>query len=61
MPIYEYICSKCGDLTEKRRTVDSRDKPTPCDCGGTQDRIPSRTSFHLKGGGWYKDSYGKGQ
>src|SRR5262245_57140278 len=26
-------------------------------CRGALERLISRTSFHLKGGGWYKDLY----
>ena len=59
MPIYEYICSKCGKPNE---VLQKFDDPTPekCDaCGArhTLSRMVSRSSFVLRGGGWYSDLY----
>lgn len=59
MPIYEYACSKCGKLNEVLQKVND---PTPerCDgCGakGTLRKVVSRSSFVLRGGGWYSDLY----
>jgi putative FmdB family regulatory protein len=57
MPIYEFACQKCGTLVEEMLKVDQRG-PTKCaHCGGRMKRVISRTSFQLKGGGWYKDLY----
>lgn len=57
MPIYEYICEKCGDQTEVIHKF-SDDPITTCEkCGGKLYRPISRTSFQLKGGGWYADLY----
>jgi putative FmdB family regulatory protein len=58
MPIYEYVCEKCGKLNEVMQKVDD---PAPkCDACGSRKlrRIMSRSSFQLKGGGWYSDLYG---
>lgn len=60
MPIYEYACEKCGKLNEVMQKV-SDPAPAACDgCGqqGPLTRVVSRTSFVLKGGGWYSDLYG---
>ncbi len=60
MPLYEYACSACGKLNEVLQKV-SDPSPKACDgCGasGTLSRVVSRTSFVLKGGGWYSDLYG---
>src|SRR5262245_53967191 len=59
MPIYEYVCSTCGKLNE---TLQRDDDPVPerCDgCGakGTLRKVVSRSSFVLRGGGWYSDLY----
>jgi len=59
MPIYEYACSKCGKLNEVLQKVDDP-APGRCDeCGakGSLKRVVSRTSFVLRGGGWYSDLY----
>jgi putative FmdB family regulatory protein len=57
MPIYEYQCESCHRLTEALLKVGERG-PKKCEhCGGKLTRVISRTSFQLKGGGWYKDLY----
>ena len=60
MPIYEYVCSKCGKLNDVLQKM-TDPAPAKCDaCGevGTLSKMVSRTSFVLKGGGWYSDLYG---
>ena len=57
MPIYEYECLDSGHRFEARQRI--TDSPlTACNvCGGRVRKLISRTSFFLKGGGWYKDGY----
>lgn len=60
MPIYEYKCSKCGKELEVMHKVSD---PAPVECPecksqNTLEKLVSRTSFQLKGGGWYSDLYG---
>src|SRR5436190_19669005 len=60
MPIYEYVCKQCGKLTDVLQKM-SDPAPESCPgCGakGLLERVISRTSFVLKGGGWYPDLYG---
>ena len=60
MPIYEYRCQKCGHELEVMQKI-SDPAPDPCPkCGAAQslERLVSRSSFQLKGGGWYSDLYG---
>ena len=68
MPIYEYRCQKCGFKFEIKQKVD--ENPPSCDnvvvsgsverkCGGICEKLISKSSFVLKGGGWYKDGYVK--
>jgi len=61
MPIYEYKCSGCGVSQEKLQAYTQRKDEVPCkECGGTAKRLEvNRTSFSLKGKGWYKDGYQK--
>jgi putative FmdB family regulatory protein len=58
MPIYEYACASCDREfeVEQRITEDPiRDCPH---CSSDQvKRLISKTSFVLKGGGWYSDLY----
>jgi putative FmdB family regulatory protein len=57
MPIYEFKCLKCGEPAEVLQRVG--DRPPACPhCGSKRmSRAVSRTSFQLKGGGWYADLY----
>jgi putative FmdB family regulatory protein len=60
MPIYEYACSSCEKTLDVLQKV-SDPPPEACtECGatGTLAKVVSRTSFVLKGGGWYSDLYG---
>jgi len=58
MPIYEYLCSSCGyEFEEVQKFSDPSLDECP-DCGkNSAERQVSMSSFHLKGGGWYKDGY----
>lgn len=57
MPIYEYVCEKCGHHLEIMQKMS--DKPlTKCpECKGNLEKIFSQTSFQLKGSGWYATDY----
>jgi putative FmdB family regulatory protein len=57
MPIYEFNCAKCGKPTEVMQKLGERPPPCP-HCGSKRmTRAVSKTSFALKGGGWYADLY----
>lgn len=59
MPIYEYVCGSCEKTVDVLQKV-SDPAPEKCEqCGaeGKLARKVSRTSFVLKGGGWYSDLY----
>lgn len=68
MPIYSYTCD-AGHNTEIFSSVDKRDEAVGSPCThrtheGIECRLPlrrgvSRTTFQLKGKGWYKDGYSK--
>jgi len=59
MPIYEYRCSQCEKIIEEMQKFS--DPPlTECPhCKGSLSRLLSRTSFQLKGSGWYNTDYKK--
>ncbi len=57
MPIYEYECTKCGNIAEALQKFS--DKPlTRCrHCKGKLTKLVSQSTFHLKGSGWYATDY----
>jgi len=59
MPIYEYECSQCHQASDALQKVNDPPPETCPKCGArnTLSRLLSRTSFVLKGGGWYADLY----
>jgi putative FmdB family regulatory protein len=58
VPIYEYVCEECGRLTEVMQRLGDPSPASCAECGATRlARVVSRTSFQLKGGGWYSDLY----
>lgn len=61
MPIYEYKCCECGVSQEKLQSYMQRKDEVPCkECNGAAKRLEvNKTSFTLKGKGWYKDGYQK--
>lgn len=71
MPLYEYQCNKCGRVVEAlqrmsddplKRCDELGDERPGCDGGGDLEKVMSRTSFVLKGDGWYITDYArKGQ
>jgi putative FmdB family regulatory protein len=58
MPIYEYKCPKCGEFEVTQRITENALKKCPT-CKSKVERQLSRTSFILKGTGWYVTDYAK--
>lgn len=56
MPIYEYACDSCGHEFEKLQKI-SAPAPECPSCGDGVRKKVSRTSFQLKGAGWYTTDY----
>jgi putative FmdB family regulatory protein len=66
MPLYRYQCNSCGAEFEKLMSINEKyDGKTEVACPECQsiDHTPliSKTSFSLRGGGWYKDGYQRGK
>ena len=58
MPTYEYICKGCNEEFETAHSMNAEPPPCPhCNTPGPKRLISKKTSFALKGSGWYKDSY----
>jgi putative FmdB family regulatory protein len=58
MPIYEYVCKKCGEFEVTQRITEPSLRKCPT-CKGKVERILSRSSFVLKGSGWYATDYAR--
>ena len=59
MPIYEYSCKKCGKHIEVIQKFSDKLLRTCPDCKGRLSKLISRTSFQLKGTGWYVTDYAR--
>ncbi len=57
MPIYEYQCAACGQITEAWQKFSEAPLSTCPACGGALSKLISNCAFHLKGGGWYVSDY----
>jgi putative FmdB family regulatory protein len=59
MPIYEYLCTSCGKVTEALQRI--ADPPlTVCPhCQGTLRKQLSAPAFQFKGSGWYVTDYAR--
>lgn len=59
MPIFEFLCSDCGKITEEIFKSEN-DRPECCPfCKSKKiEKLVSASAFHLKGTGWYKSDYG---
>jgi putative FmdB family regulatory protein len=57
MPIYEYVCQKCGHHLEVMQKLSDKPLSKCPECRGKLEKIISQTSFQLKGAGWYVTDY----
>jgi putative FmdB family regulatory protein len=58
MPTYEYQCQACQHQMETFQSIkDAPLKECPQCHEPKLERLISGGTFHLKGGGWYKDLY----
>ena len=56
--IKEYKCNDCDNIIEVWVRFDKVPEKCPL-CGGVMEKIISKSTFHLKGSGWYVTEYGK--
>lgn len=57
MPIYEYECDSCNEVTEAIQKFSDAPLETCPKCGGKLHKLMSLNAFHLKGNGWYVTDY----
>jgi putative FmdB family regulatory protein len=59
VPIYEYQCSKCGDVFEVIQKFSDQPLTKHEKCGGDVERLLSAPGIHFKGAGWYVTDYAR--
>lgn len=59
MPLYEYLCEKCGSKFELIEKFSSEPKTVHEGCGGSVHRLISAPALQFKGSGWYITDYAK--
>jgi len=59
VPIYEYKCSKCGEVFEAFQKINDNPLNRCKFCSGKVERLISQSSFQLKGSGWYLTDYSR--
>jgi len=57
MPIYEYECTRCGELEEVFQKLSEKPLQKCKRCSGKLHKLISQSSFQLKGTGWYVTDY----
>jgi len=61
MPLYEYLCHRCGKNFEVLQKFADDPLTAHPECGGEVERLISTSAFKFKGSGWYVNDYGKGK
>ena len=59
MPIYNYKCFSCDNVVEIWKGINNDNVELCPKCQAKMDRIIAKSSFILKGGGWYSEGYNK--
>ena len=59
MPLYEYLCAKCGKRFEKIEKHSAPHKQKCPHCGGRAERQLSSPAIQFKGSGWYVTDYAR--
>jgi len=59
MPIYEYRCQDCDYEFERMQKFSDPPLEVCPSCNGEVQKLISRSTFHLKGDGWYVTDYAR--
>ncbi len=59
MPLYEYLCKKCGHRFEKIQKFSDKPVKKCPECGGAVEQTISAPAVQFKGSGWYVTDYAK--
>ncbi len=57
MPLYEYQCQSCDDISEVIQRMSDPPLSTCEKCGGELKKLLSAPAFKFKGSGWYVTDY----
>jgi len=57
MPLYEYLCKKCGHRLEKIQMFSDKPLKKCPECGGPLEKLISASAVQFKGSGWYVTDY----
>ena len=57
MPLYEYLCEKCGERFEVMQKFADAPLETHEKCGGAVHRLISAPALQFIGSGWYVTDY----
>ena len=61
MPIYEYLCEKCGHQFDELQKISDKPLKKCPECGrNSLTKLVSAAGFRLKGGGWYETDFKSG-
>jgi putative FmdB family regulatory protein len=60
MPLYEYECAKCNKIHDVVQKFSDAPLSACPECSGPVTKLISRSSFSLKGSGWYTTDYKRG-
>jgi len=61
MPLYEYLCHRCGKSFEVIQKFADETLTEHPECGGEVERLVSAPALQFKGSGWYINDYGSGK
>src|SRR5437868_7557536 len=59
MPLYEYLCDRCGDRFEVIEKFSALPLQEHAGCGGHVERLLSAPALQFKGTGWYVTDYAR--
>ena len=57
VPLYEYLCSKCGHRFEKIENHTASPRKKCPKCGAKAERVLAPPAIQFKGSGWYVTDY----
>lgn len=57
MPLYEYQCQTCGNVSEAMQRMSDPPLSECQECGGELKKLVSAPAFQFKGSGWYVTDY----